>query len=283
MGTNDGVTVGLVGLAVVGAGVGSLVRGNKVGEIEGSTEGRKVYLDGGGVGGVVGFKVGEDGSEGKFADIIGSKAVSVISTPRESFISSMEERNIRKTSFFHIFMDVLATMVGLSLPANEVEIGEMGCSSSRNAGDSPPLEIVLSEGDVANNETNGIKDQKHDDMKSKSEETPKKPPKPIQRKKSSGNVNGSTKNHQSRYMQINQPVSKQLILPNSRPHSKSSPVIPSSSYIGHLSRPNHSHTEDSIQIADGRTPSTNNETDPELLCSIRASAAQKRAATKLAK
>jgi hypothetical protein len=103
------------------------------------------------------------------------------------------------------------------------------------------------------------------------DQKPKKPPKPIERKKSNGNIttNGN-KSNSSRYMQINhpRPTTQQ------RPHS--SPVIPASKYVGHLSRP-MTKSEETAPISDGRTPSSCDESDPELLTSIRASAAQKRA------
>lgn len=60
-GTNVGVKVGLVGQRVVGTGVGFMVKGWRVGLTDGRDEGRKVYLDGKGLGMIVGFKLGGDG------------------------------------------------------------------------------------------------------------------------------------------------------------------------------------------------------------------------------
>jgi hypothetical protein len=100
----------------------------------------------------------------------------------------------------------------------------------------------------------------------------KKVPKVIERKKINGNMNGTNPN--PRYMQIDRPA----VLNSQRrsPPSSSSPVIPSSKYIGHLSKP--LSKTDEVQMPDGRTPLTSNrDTDPELLSTIRASAAHKRA------
>lgn len=107
------------------------------------------------------------------------------------------------------------------------------------------------------------------------DQKPKKPPKPSERKKSGENlVTNGNKSNSSRYMHINHPRPTTQ-LKQQRPHS--SPVIPASKYVGHLSRPVTNSTEN-VPVSDGRTPSSCDESDPELLTSIRASAAQKRAA-----
>jgi hypothetical protein len=163
----------------------------------------------------------------------------------------------------------------------------MGCSNGKNLPRNSPLEVSETkpssprEGGVGRdsgregelnsdrNFSNIINEGGGDPANQK----PKKPPKPIERKKSNGSVGDGNKPRNSRYMNINHPLpSAQL---QQRPHS--SPVIPASKYVGHLSRP-IAKSEETVPISDGRTPSSCDESDPELLAFVRASAAQKRAA-----